>query len=74
MTQKQFSVISMILFPLVMSLFAALFTIFLINGNQIVMAVFMAFYGLVMFLVSLTGLQTKLLIRKRTKEDELHNR
>jgi hypothetical protein len=65
MTEKQFSILDMIIFPLFMAILSTIAAAYLIDREERVIAFFISSYSVIMYLVSLVGLRTKLTIRKK---------
>lgn len=67
MTQKRFSIIDMIIFPLIMAMLATVIAILMIEREERIIAFFMSFYSFNMYFVAISGLLTKISLRKKLK-------
>jgi hypothetical protein len=65
MMRVRFSFFDMILFPLLMSGFTFYLSILLVAKEDILLSIFVGTYSLFMLLTGLSGIQTKLILRKK---------
>jgi uncharacterized membrane protein len=73
MSSNRFSMIDMIILPLLMAILSTIFSIVMLERGELLIAFFISFYSFNMYFVAISGLITKLTLRKKSKSDDLHN-